>query len=137
MIVRLLANLVPTTLELTDDVCSWMMEQDRWVWGFRDDTLVRIMIDRVDEVDDRLIATLEPGMKPGEMQLIRAIEGIEPELFDEGTEFSFATAGDRSSDSAGEVDDESDEGVEESPEESPEESDEDAGGLGRRLRDPS
>ena len=86
------------------------------------------MIDRVDEVDDRLIATLEPGMKPGEMQLIGAIEGIEPELFDEGTEFSFAEAGELSSDSAGEVDDESDEGVDESDEEgdeAPEASDED------------
>ena len=38
------------------------------------------------------------------MQLIGAIEGIEPELFDEGTEFSFAEAGDLASDSAGEVD---------------------------------
>ena len=123
----LVGELGPTTLELTDDVLLLDDGQDRWVWGFRDDTLVRIMIDQVDEVDDRLIATLEPGMKPGEMQLISAIEGIEPELFDEGTEFSFATAGERSSDSAGEVDDESDEGVEESPEES-EESDEAAAG---------
>ena len=40
----------------------------------------------------------------------------EPELFDEGTEFSFAEAGDLASDSAGEVDGESDEGVDESDE---------------------
>ena len=112
----LVGELGPTTLELTDDVLLLDDGQDRWVWGFRDDTLVRIMIDQVDEVDDRLIATLEPGMKPGEMQLIGAIEGIEPELFDEGTEFSFAEAGELSGDSAGEVDDESDEGVDESEE---------------------
>ena len=51
------------------------------------------------------------------MQLISSIEGIEPELFDEGTEFSFVTAGKLSGDSAGEVEDESDEGVDENPEE--------------------
>ena len=113
----LVGELGPTTLELTDDVLFLDDGQDRWVWGFRDDTLVRIMIDQVDEVDDRLIATLEPGIKPGEMQLISSIEGIEPELFDEGTEFSLATAGKLSGDSAGEVEDESDEGVDESSEE--------------------
>ena len=54
------------------------------------------------------------------MQLISSIEGIEPELFDEGTEFSFVTAGELSGDSAGEVEDESDEDVDESSEESDE-----------------
>ena len=72
------------TIEVTDDVLLLEDEGEQWVWGLRDEALVRIMIDKVTEIDDRQFAILEPGMKPGAMDLVKSIDGIEPVLFDEG-----------------------------------------------------
>ena len=86
----LVERLGPTMLEVTDDVLLLEDEGEQWVWGLRDEALVRIMIDEVTEIDGRRFALLEPGMKPGDMEIVKSIDGIEPLLFDEGTEYSFA-----------------------------------------------
>ena len=86
----LVERLGPTTLEVTEDILLLEDAGEQWVWGLRDQQLVRIIIDEITEVDNRRFAVLEPGMKPGEMEIVSAIEGIDPLLFDEGTEYSFA-----------------------------------------------
>ena len=100
----LVRSLGPTRVELTENVLLIEEGNDSWLWGMRDDSLVRMGIDSVEDEGDRSYGILEPGIKVGTVNVIKTIDGIEPELFDEGTEHREARAGELS-ESASEPDD--------------------------------
>ena len=89
----LVRALGPTRVELTENVLLIEEGNDSWLWGMRDDSLVRMGIDSVEDEGDRSYGILEPGIKVGTVNVVKTIDGIEPELFDEGTEHREARPG--------------------------------------------